>query len=315
MMVDSFLRVLICMIMAVFAGKIFIPILHKLKFGQMVREEGPKSHVKKNGTPTMGGIIFILPIVIGSLLFLDLDVKSQYPMIALVLFAFVGFTDDLLKIKRGKNLGLTAKQKMMLLFIISLFLSFVSKRLFGTEIVVPFMSTSIDIGYLYIPVMMFIYIGASNAVNLTDGLDGLASSVTIVVLSILAYIAYKLGFGDTMISCIIAAGSLIGFLFFNINPAKVFMGDTGSLSLGGFLVAITSQMNLPLILVLVGVMYIVETLSVIIQVASFKITGKRVFKMSPIHHHYEMCGFSENKIVAIFSIVTILFGILSIISV
>lgn len=315
MLVDICLRFLICMVMAIFAGKIFIPMLHRLKFGQTVREEGPQSHVKKNGTPTMGGIIFILPIIAGSLLFLDLDIKSQYPMIALVLFSLIGFADDFLKIKRGKNLGLTAKQKMILLFLISLVLSFVAKEVFGSELMIPFLRTSIDVGYLYVPMMMFIYIGASNAVNLTDGLDGLASSVTVVALGFLAYIAYTLGFDNTMIISILAIASLIGFLFFNINPAKVFMGDTGSLALGGFLVAITSQMNLPFILVLVGVIYIIETLSVIIQVISFKLTGKRVFKMSPIHHHYEMCGLSENKIVAIFSIVTIIFGILAIISI
>lgn len=315
MLINYCLNFLICMIWAIFAGKIFIPILHKLKFGQTVREEGPQSHVKKNGTPTMGGIIFILPIIAGSLLFLDLNLRAQYPMIALVLFAMVGFSDDFLKIKRGKNLGLTAKQKMLFLFVISLILSFIANSIFGSKITIPFFKTSIDIGYVYIPMMMFIFIGASNAVNLTDGLDGLASSVTVVALIFLGYIGYQFGVDSTVSICVVAIASLIGFLFFNFNPAKVFMGDTGSLALGGFLVAITAQMSIPFILVLTGIMYIVETLSVIIQVASFKLTGKRVFKMSPIHHHYEMCGLSENQIVAMFSIITILFGILAIISI
>lgn len=315
MILNMCLAMIVAITIAIIAGKVFIPLLHKLKFGQTVREEGPKSHVKKNGTPTMGGVIFILAIVVGSLLYVDIDLKSQYPMIALVLFSLVGFADDFLKIKRGKNLGLTAKQKMILLFIVSFTLSLIGQKIFGTEMYIPFVRKTIDLGMIYIPFMMFVYIGASNAVNLTDGLDGLASSVTVFVLLFLGIIANSFGFSNQVMFVVVSIGALIGFLFFNINPAKVFMGDTGSLGLGGMVVAMTVQMSMPLILILVGIMYIVETMSVILQVISFKTTGKRIFKMSPIHHHYEMCGLSENKIVMLFSAITIVFGIIAVFSI
>lgn len=315
MILDMCLAMIVAITIAIIAGKVLIPLLHELKFGQTVREEGPKSHVKKNGTPTMGGVIFILAIVVGSLLYVDIDLKSQYPMIALVLFSLVGFADDFLKIKRGKNLGLTAKQKMILLFIVSFTLSLIGQKIFGTEMYMPFVRKTIDLGMIYIPFMMFVYIGASNAVNLTDGLDGLASSVTVFVLLFLGIIANSFGFSNQTMFAVVSIGALIGFLFFNINPAKVFMGDTGSLGLGGMIVAMTVQMSMPLILILVGIMYIVETMSVILQVISFKTTGKRIFKMSPIHHHYEMCGLSENKIVMLFSAITIVFGILAVFSI
>ena len=315
MILDMCLAMIVAITIAIIAGKVLIPLLHELKFGQTVREEGPKSHVKKNGTPTMGGIIFILAIVVGSLLYVDIDLKSQYPMIALVLFSLVGFADDFLKIKRGKNLGLTAKQKMILLFIVSFTLSLIGQKIFGTEMYMPFVRKTIDLGMIYIPFMIFVYIGASNAVNLTDGLDGLASSVTVFVLLFLGIIANSFGFSNQVMFAVVSIGALIGFLFFNINPAKVFMGDTGSLGLGGMVVAMTVQMSMPLILMLVGIIYIVETMSVILQVISFKTTGKRIFKMSPIHHHYEMCGLSENKIVMLFSAITIVFGILAVFSI
>lgn len=315
MILDFSLMLLICVTMTIVCGKIFIPMLHKFKFGQTVREEGPKSHVKKNGTPTIGGIIFIIPIIIGSLLYLKLDLENLYPMISLFLFAMVGFADDFLKVKRGKNLGLTAMQKIVLLFIVSLGLSLVAKNIYGSEIYIPFVKKTIDLGLLYIPFLVFVFIGASNAVNLTDGLDGLATSVTIVALAFIGYIANSLSFESSLMFVVIAISALIGFLFFNINPAKVFMGDTGSLGLGGLLVGLTTQMGLQIILVLVGIMYIVETLSVIIQVFWFKKTGKRVFKMSPIHHHYEMCGLSENKIVLLFTTITMIFGFIAILSI
>lgn len=315
MILDFSLMLLICVTMTIVCGKIFIPMLHKFKFGQTVREEGPKSHLKKNGTPTIGGIIFIIPIIIGSLLYLKLDLENLYPMISLFLFAMVGFADDFLKVKRGKNLGLTAMQKIVLLFIVSLGLSLVAKNIYGSEIYIPFVKKTIDLGLLYIPFLVFVFIGASNAVNLTDGLDGLATSVTIVALAFIGYIANSLSFESSLMFVVIAISALIGFLFFNINPAKVFMGDTGSLGLGGLLVGLTTQMGLQIILVLVGIMYIVETLSVIIQVFWFKKTGKRVFKMSPIHHHYEMCGLSENKIVLLFTTITMIFGFIAILSI
>lgn len=311
-MFDYGLILFICLTMAIVCAKIFIPILHKLKFGQTVREEGPKNHVKKNGTPTMGGVIFIVPIIIGSFLYLDFNIKQLYPMLALIVFASIGFVDDFLKIKRGKNLGLTALQKIILLFIGSLGLAIVGKSAFGSNIYIPFIKSSVDLGLLYIPFMMFVFIGASNAVNLTDGLDGLATSVTITALVFLGIITNMLKLDNSVVFIVLTIGALIGFLLFNLNPAKVFMGDTGSLALGGLLVGITTQMGLQLILILIGIIYIIETLSVIVQVFWFKRTGKRIFKMSPIHHHYEMCGLSENKIVILFSLVTVVFGVISI---
>lgn len=296
---------------AIVFGKILIPILIDFKFGQTIREEGPKNHIKKSGTPTIGGLIFIISISLISLLFLSNDIRTQYPLLALVSFSLIGVIDDLLKIKKGKNLGLKANEKMILLVIVSLVLSFIGKKIFGTEINIPFIGTKMDLGYLYIPFMMFVYIGASNAVNLTDGLDGLATSVTVCALFSIGAIANSLGMTDETIFVSISIGALIGFLSFNINPAKVFMGDTGSLGLGGMLVALTIQISSPLLLILVGIIYIIETVSVIAQVISFKLTGRRIFKMSPIHHHFEICGLSENKIVMIFSLVTIGAGIIA----
>lgn len=310
-----FLGMVMSFIVSILCARIFIPKLIKLKFGQTVREDGPQSHVVKNGTPTMGGIIFIAAIFVVSLILLKKELSIMYPVISLVLFSCVGFADDFLKIARGKNLGLTAKEKMIALIVVSFTLSFMAKSLYGSEIIIPFMKTKLDLGVMYIPFMMLVYVGASNAVNLTDGLDGLATSVTIVVTFFIGILSYIMGgFGIFNLTGIII-GALVGFLLFNMNPAKVFMGDTGSLGLGGMLVALVAQIQLPLILLVVGIIYIIETLSVIIQVISFKTTGKRVFKMSPIHHHFEMEGLSENRIAVTFSIISVLFGILAILAI
>lgn len=315
MNINMFLMLIVTYTISLIIGKILIPVLHKFKFGQTVREEGPKSHVKKNGTPTMGGIIFILGIVISALLYLKYDLKTMYPVIALVLFSFVGFLDDVLKIKRGKNLGLTAKQKIVLLTLVSFLLSLLGKSLFGTKLYIPFLKEFIDFGMFYVPFMSLVYIGASNAVNLTDGLDGLAGGVTVFVIAFIGVIMQKLGFSSEYPLTIIIIGAILGFLTFNFNPAKVFMGDTGSLGLGGMIVALSIQIASPFVLVLVGVVYIMETLSVIMQVSCFKLTGKRIFKMSPVHHHFEMCGFTENKVLALFVVITIIFGTISIFAV
>lgn len=312
MTINSLLILVVSLVCSVIGGRLWIPFLRGLKFGQTVREDGPQSHIAKNGTPTIGGVIFITSIVLSSLLFFDKNLEFFYPIISLVLFATVGFMDDYLKVKRGKNLGLTAKQKMILLFIVALVLSVLAKNLFGTKIWVPFIDSGVELGILYVPFMMLVYIGASNAVNLTDGLDGLATSVTIVVLCFIGIIGYIMNSLGVTPVAVVSIGALLGFLLFNMNPASVFMGDTGSLGLGGLVVALSAQMGMPLILLLIGVMYVIETLSVIIQVISFKLTGKRVFRMSPIHHHFEIGGLSENKIVILFSVISIVFGTIAI---
>lgn len=288
-----------------------IPYLQRLKYKQVVREEGPKAHVVKNGTPTMGGIFFVISIAITSFLVLEKNLASLYPVLALLGFCFIGWRDDYIKVVKQNNLGLTAKQKMMYLVVVSGVLSFIAYNLYGSIIYMPGFETYIDIGLLYIPFMMFVYVGASNAVNLTDGLDGLATSVTIVAMMFIGFLAYIFGFTSQYVLSGVVIGALFGFLIFNINPAKIFMGDTGSLALGGLLVGFSAAIKMPLILIAIGIVYIVETLSVIIQVVVFKLTRKRVFKMSPIHHHFEMCGLSENKIVTLASGVAIVGGIIA----
>lgn len=288
-----------------------IPYLQRLKYKQVVREEGPKAHVVKNGTPTMGGIFFVISIAITSFLVLEKNLASLYPVLALLGFCFIGWRDDYIKVVKQNNLGLTAKQKMMYLVVVSGVLSFIAYNLYGSIIYMPGFETYIDIGLLYIPFMMFVYVGASNAVNLTDGLDGLATSVTIIAMMFIGFLAYIFGFTSQYVLSGVVIGALFGFLIFNINPAKIFMGDTGSLALGGLLVGFSAAIKMPLILIAIGIVYIVETLSVIIQVVVFKLTRKRVFKMSPIHHHFEMCGLSENKIVTLASGVAIVGGIIA----
>ena len=310
------LTFVIGVIITLILGPITIPLLRRLKFGQNIREEGPKSHLKKAGTPTMGGVMFILSTTIVMFIMSDsFTEKGMVALYSLIAFGFIGFLDDLLKILKKQSEGLKAWQKMLLLLIVSGAFGYYSYVNLSHDIVIPFTSFKLPLGVLYVPFVIFVYAAMTNAVNLTDGLDGLATSVTIVALAFIGYIANSLSFESSLMFVVIAISALIGFLFFNINPAKVFMGDTGSLGLGGLLVGLTTQMGLQIILVLVGIMYIVETLSVIIQVFWFKKTGKRVFKMSPIHHHYEMCGLSENKIVLLFTTITMIFGFIAILSI
>ena len=317
--------VTICIILAVaafvvalIAGKILIPVLHKLKFGQEIREEGPKWHAAKSGTPTMGGMIFIFSMllvyiicmIVGSIF--DIDFGAAYEMIMLfslaLAFGVIGFIDDYIKVILKRNLGLTAIQKFSLQFIVSLLFSMwvALGTDTGTQIAIPFINRYVDLSWLYIPFTMFVMLASVNSVNLTDGLDGLASSVTIVVALFYTILSVKTEnctvafFGAALI------GSLVGFLCYNWKPAKVFMGDTGSLFLGGAVCGMAILLKQPITLLIVGFVYVMETLSVIIQVASYKLTGKRVFKMSPIHHHFEMCGWSEIKVVTVFTAVTVI---------
>ncbi|XZL10601.1 phospho-N-acetylmuramoyl-pentapeptide-transferase [Clostridium perfringens] len=302
------MAIVISFIVASILGPIIIPLLHKLKFGQNIRQEGPKSHLKKAGTPTIGGLIFIFATIIT--MFIMVGNPTDEAMIALysfVGFGFVGFLDDLLKIIKKKNEGLTSGQKMILLLIVSGFLTWYAYKYIGTSINIPFLNGQINFGLFYIPFVMFYFAGVTNAVNLTDGLDGLATSVTVLVTTFLGIISYNLGHISLAIFCVALAGALLAFLRFNAFPARVFMGDTGSLALGGAVAMVALILKMPLILVLIGIIYVIETLSVILQVASFKFTGKRIFKMAPIHHHFEQLGWSETKIVSVFSIITVVF--------
>nr|WP_055668405.1 phospho-N-acetylmuramoyl-pentapeptide-transferase [Desnuesiella massiliensis] len=292
-----------------------IPILHKLKFGQNIRKDGPKSHQKKAGTPTMGGIIFIFSALISMIILVGKP--SDEAMVALYAFmayGFVGFLDDILKIIHKDNLGLRAWQKMVLLLIVSGALSTYAYLKVGTNLYIPFLNRELNMTFFYIPFMLFYFAGVTNAVNLTDGLDGLATSVTILVIVFFAIISYGMGHNTLAIFCLILSGALLGFLRYNAFPARVFMGDTGSLALGGAVATVAMLLKFQLLLVIVGGIYVIETLSVIIQVTSFKLTGKRVFRMSPIHHHFEQLGWAETKIVSVFSIVTLLLCLVAFLS-
>lgn len=305
-------------------GPAFIPWLHKLKFGQEIREEGPKWHQKKSGTPTMGGIMFIVGIavaVVGAFLISvfadggDPGVKKALLMLVISAgFGGIGFVDDFIKVVKKRNLGLRALPKFLLQigFTVIYLLSLNAMGEFRTDIVIPFTQIVWEMPlWLYVIFVIFVVTGTVNAVNLTDGLDGLATSVTIV--ATLFFAACGAFFGDYGVFSfgIAVVGGLLGFLIYNKYPAKVFMGDTGSLFLGGVIAIMAIAMEMHLYIIIAGFIYFAETLSVIMQVASFKLTGKRIFKMSPIHHHFEMCGWSEKKIVTVFTSITAVLCIIS----
>lgn len=302
-------------IASIVLGPIIIPILHKLKFGQNIRKEGPQSHLKKAGTPTIGGLIFIISIVIVMICSrYGLTDKGMIVLYGTLAFGLIGFLDDILKIIHKENEGLTAKQKFALQIVFSVAIAIYGYKIIGTAISIPFTDMQLDLGVFYIPFVIFYFLAVTNAVNLTDGLDGLATSVTILVLTFFSIVATKLGVSSVAVFSVGLTGALLGFLRYNAYPAKVFMGDTGSLALGGAIATIMLVLQTPLLVIIVGGIYVIENLSVIIQVTSFKLTGKRVFKMAPIHHHFEHCGWSEVKIVTVFSVVTFILCIIGFIS-
>ena len=304
-------------LIVVILGPIFIPMLTKFKFGQTVRDDGPQTHLQKNGTPTMGGVIMIIAILITGLTRAKIDKDLLVGLICITGFGFVGFLDDFIKIKMRRSLGLKAYQKIILQFALALFVSYYqySASPSATQIMVPFTDYIINLGPLYVPIMMFIIIGTVNAVNLTDGLDGLASGVTLIVSIFFMMLAISVGNSDVAILAAATGGACLGFLGFNSYPAKVFMGDTGSMALGGAVVAFAVLTNSVLLIPIVGGIYFAEAISVIIQVLSFKLTGKRVFKMAPIHHHFEQCGWPETRVVFIFWITTVVLAWIGIIAV
>ena len=313
---DSIVALLISFTCTAICCPVLIPVLYKFKFGQQVRDDGPKAHLKKSGTPTMGGIMILLGIIIGSVFYIN-KYKLVLPVLLFtVAYGIIGFLDDFLKIKKKKSEGLKGIHKFILqILLTAVFVYYLHIDKVGDSMLVPF-TGSFNTGYMlstgafFIAVVFFIVVGTDNGVNFTDGVVGRCTCVTIIVSIFFAVISIR---ENIMITPVIASviGSLMGFLIYNTNPAKVFMGDTGSLALGGFVASVALVMQLPLFIAVVGFIYLIEVLSVIIQVGYFKATkGKRFFKMAPIHHHFELSGWSETKVVTVFSIVTAILSLL-----
>ena len=316
---DTVIPVLLSFSISIILCPVVIPFLKRLKFGQYVREDGPRSHLKKAGTPTMGGLIILISVAVTSSLYL-----RDYPEILPILFStvgfgLIGFLDDYIKVVMRRSLGLRAWQKLVLQFGVTvIFAYYYTEQLhYEMQMLIPFTGgiatgryISLPIG-LFLPFLFFVMVGTVNGTNFPDGLDGLASSVTLLVAVFFTVVA--IGTGSTAAPvCAAVAGALMGFLVFNVYPASVFMGDTGSLALGGFVASTALLLKMPLYILIVGAIYLIEVLSVILQVGYFKIThGKRIFKMAPIHHHFEQSGWSETKVVAVFSIVTALFCLIA----
>lgn len=289
-------------VLALILGPICIPILRRLKFGQQIRTDGPQGHLKKAGTPTMGGTIILLALSIAFLRFSDKTADAVILLVASLGYGLVGFLDDYIKILFKRSLGLTARQKLFGQLFFSAVVCYLLYRTgHGTELAIPFTDYSIDLGWwLYVPFVMIMMLGMSNAVNFTDGLDGLLAGTSAIAFGAYAIIALVHSEMESAIFSAAMVGAVLGFLVFNAHPAKVFMGDTGSLGIGGGLAAVAILTKAELYILIVGAVFVLEMLSVVIQVVSFKTRGKRVFKMSPIHHHYELVGWSEWRIVITF---------------
>ncbi|MDM5156098.1 phospho-N-acetylmuramoyl-pentapeptide-transferase [Bacillus sp. DX1.1] len=306
----------VAFLISVALSPLFIPFLRRLKFGQSIRDEGPKSHQKKSGTPTMGGIVIFVSIMVTSIIMMfKFEKSSDTYLLLLVTFGYglIGFLDDYIKVVKKRNLGLTSKQKLVAqLFIAVAFFIIAIGQGFDTHIMIPGTEVKFDLHWTYFILVLFMLIGGSNAVNLTDGLDGLLSGTAAIAFGAFSIIAVAQDQYAIAIFCMSVVGAVLGFLVFNANPAKVFMGDTGSLALGGAIAAVAILLKQELLLVVIGGVFVMETLSVIIQVISFKTTGKRVFKMSPLHHHYELCGWSEWRVVVTFWSVGFLLAVLGI---
>ncbi|HLR40204.1 MAG TPA: phospho-N-acetylmuramoyl-pentapeptide-transferase [Virgibacillus sp.] len=314
------MTIAIAFLITVLLSPIFIPFLRRLKFGQSIREEGPKSHMKKTGTPTMGGVMIVVSIVITSIIMVkkfntgSIGYELWLLIFVLVGYGILGFLDDFIKVAMKRNLGLTSKQKMVGQIVIALVFYFILRyQGFSTYIQIPGTNIQWELGWAYALLIIFMLVGASNAVNLTDGLDGLLAGTAAIAFGAFGVLAwYGIPQSEVTIFALAAVGALLGFLVFNAHPAKVFMGDTGSLALGAAIAAVAILTKLEIILVIIGGVFVIETLSVIIQVISFKTTGKRVFKMSPLHHHYELSGWSEWRVVTTFWLVGLIFATLGI---
>ena len=307
-------------------GIIAIPLLQRLNVGQSEREDGPKSHLKKSGTPTMGGVIMAISIIGAAIVafihYIGKEPEIGERLIPLILvsigFGIIGFIDDYKKVVLRNTDGLKPKQKMLGLLIISiLFIVYIDKILgIGKEILIPFFKTTLTLPTLiYIPFTIFVILATTNAVNLTDGVDGLATCISLAIMTTITVIAIVLDVKEVVILGSIVCGTCLGFLIFNLNKAKVFMGDTGSLLLGGVIACSAIYLKMPLIIVILAAIPVIETLSVIIQVAYYKRTKKRIFKMTPIHHHFELCGWRERKVVRVFSGATVILCIIGLLSI
>lgn len=298
----------VALVAMLIATPIFIPFLKRIKARQSIREEGPGTHLVKSGTPTMGGIVIIGATVLGCLVTGAYDTDMFIALLAFLAFGILGFLDDFVKVAMKRNLGLTAKQKLLLQIIIAVALAIYQAKVsvYGTSIYVPFVNRHWDMGILYIPFIAFVVVAMANSVNLTDGLDGLAAGCTMIVALFLALVGVAYNFGSMAIFCAALTGACLGFLFFNRHPAKIFMGDTGSLALGGGVAAAAIMMNIELIIPIAGGVYVAEAVSVILQVLYFKKTGgRRLFKMAPLHHHFELSGLKETKVVIVFWLTTL----------
>ncbi len=316
--------------MTLVSGVLLIPLLTRLKLGQVVRDDGPQTHLKKMGTPTMGGVVFLMPLaVICGYLSISYP-KILSVLLATILFGMIGFIDDYLKVVLKRSKGLSSRQKMLGLLIISTGFAYYLTNIAGLEariavpftdmildfkeIPIPFIGMMIDLEWTFIPFIIFVMLATTNSVNLTDGLDGLASGVCMIIMVFFTLISMAMQNTEMIIFSSTLAGACLGFLAFNMNPARVFMGDTGSLALGGAIASVGIVMKLPLIIIIVSGICVLEALSVIIQVAVFKATGKRVFKMAPIHHHFELLGWSENRVVWTFWAATAVLCVIGLLS-
>ncbi|NLB20892.1 MAG: phospho-N-acetylmuramoyl-pentapeptide-transferase [Clostridium sp.] len=310
-MIRALLALFSGLLMTLFTGQFFIKKLHSFKFGQNIRQDGPESHLKKQGIPSMGGVIFLFALTLIALTFSLLDLKILFMITVTLSFGLIGFLDDYLKVKKKSSDGLSAKHKMVLLLIFGLVAGIILYLGFDHQgIVIPYLNKEINLGLFYILFVVIFFAAVTNAVNLTDGIDGLSTSVTISVVVFYALIALRLEDMSILLFSMTLIGSLLGFLGFNKYPAKVFMGDSGSLALGGAVGILALLTKTELLLILIGIIYVLETLSVIIQVGYFKLTGKRVFKMAPIHHHFEALGWKEQKIVGVFTSITVIMVLL-----
>ena len=315
--IDIIRVVIISFIITLILGPIVIPILKRLNIGQNVREDGPKTHLKKSGTPTMGGIIIVVALSITTISSGLLNTDMYVLLMSTVGFGLIGFIDDYMKIVNKRSLGLKPYQKLIGQIILAVILAIYQSNtsILGTKVIIPFLTNRyLDLGILYVPFIVFVVVGTVNSVNLTDGLDGLASGVTLIVLSFFGLVALNWGMDSISIFSAALSGDCLGFLIYNAYPAKIFMGDTGSMALGGAVAAIAILLNLPLAIPIVGGIYFAEALSVIIQVTSFKLTGKRVFLMSPLHHHFEQKGWKETKVVMVFWSVTVILCLIGVAS-
>ena len=306
---SNVIAVMVSFFVSALAGPVLIPFLRWLKCGQTVRDDGPAAHLKKSGTPTMGGILILFSVTVTSVLFIR-DYRRIAPVLFLTVgFGMVGLMDDYIKVVCRRSMGLTAWQKLLGQLTVTCIFAWYLVNYTDVSLAMKlpgFSDRYLDFGPWNLPVLIFIVLGTANGTNFTDGLDGLAGSVTLMVAVFFSVVAMGTGAGIEPITCAVA-GALLGFLLFNVHPAKVFMGDTGSLALGGFVAGCGYMLQMPLYIAIIGVIYLLEVFSVILQVTYFKASGgRRIFRMAPLHHHFELCGWSETRITALFTIITAL---------